>query len=78
LSAQEQQEYLLVSLNNCGQLKQLIEQIFELAHLENGEISINKETFNLGELIYDCIANFSLAVEKKGINLSVEPEICDF
>jgi signal transduction histidine kinase len=78
LSAQEQQEYLQVSLNNCGQLKQLIEQIFELAHLENGEISINKETFNLGELIYDCIAKFSLAVEKKGINLSVEPEICDF
>ena len=78
LSAQEQQEYLQVSLNNCGQLKQLIEQIFELAHLENGEISINKETFNLGELIYDCIAKFSLAVEKKGINLSVEPAICDF
>ena len=78
LSPQEQQEYLQVSLNNCGQLKQLIEQIFELAHLENGEISINKETFNLGELIYDCIAKFSLAVEKKGINLSVEPEICDF
>ena len=78
LSAQEQQEYLQVSLNNCGQLKQLIEQIFELAHLENGEISINKETFNLGELIYDCIAKFSLAVEKKGINLSVDPEICDF
>ena len=78
LNAQEQQEYLQVSLNNCGQLKQLIEQIFELAHLENGEISINKETFNLGELIYDCIAKFSLAVEKKGINLSVEPEICDF
>lgn len=78
LSAQEQQEYLQVSLNNCCQLKQLIEQIFELAHLENGEISINKETFNLGELIYDCIAKFSLAVEKKGINLSVEPAICDF
>ena len=78
LSAQEQQEYLQVSLNNCGQLKQLIEQIFELAHLENGQININKETFNLGELIYDCIAKFSLAVEKKGINLSVEPEICDF
>ncbi|WP_277053801.1 sensor histidine kinase [Pseudoalteromonas marina] len=78
LSAQEQQEYLQVSLNNCCQLKQLIEQIFELAHLENGEISINKETFNLGELIYDCIAKFSLAVEKKGIILSVEPAICDF
>lgn len=78
LSQKEQQEYLQVSLNNCGQLKLLIEQIFELAHLENGEININKETFNLGELIYDCIAKFSLAVNKKGIHLSVEPAICDF
>ncbi|TMO03820.1 sensor histidine kinase [Pseudoalteromonas sp. S327] len=78
LSAQEQQAYLHVSLNNCAQLKQLIEQIFELAHLENGEISIHKETFNLGELIYDCIAKFSLTAEKKGLNLTVEPAICDF
>ncbi len=78
LSAKEQQEYLHVSLNNCAQLKQLIEQIFELAHLENGEISIHKETFNLGELIYDCIAKFSLTAEKKGLNLTVEPAICDF
>ena len=78
LSAKEQREYLHVSLNNCDQLKQLIEQIFELAHLENGEISIHKETFNLGELIYDCIAKFSLTAEKKGLNLTVEPAICDF
>jgi signal transduction histidine kinase len=78
LNAKEQQEYLHVSLNNCAQLKQLIEQIFELAHLENGEISIHKETFNLGELIYDCIAKFSLTAEKKGLNLTVEPAICDF
>ncbi len=78
LNAKEQQEYLHVSLNNCAQLKQLIEQIFELAHLENGEISIHRETFNLGELIYDCIAKFSLTAEKKGLNLTVEPAICDF
>lgn len=78
LSANEQQQYLHVSLNNCAQLKQLIEQIFELAHLENGEISIHKETFNLGELIYDCVAKFSLTAEKKGIKLTVKPAICDF
>ena len=78
LSAKEQHEYLHVSLNNCAQLKQLIEQIFELAHLESGEINILKETFNLGELIYDCIAKFSLTAEKKGLNLTVEPAICDF
>ncbi|KTF13766.1 sensor histidine kinase [Pseudoalteromonas sp. H105] len=78
LSNQEQQHYLAVSNNNCHQLKRLIEQIFELANLENGQITIKTETFNLGELIYDCIAKFSLAAQNKGINLGVEPAICDF
>ncbi|MFY8326950.1 ATP-binding protein [Pseudoalteromonas sp. ZZD1] len=78
LSPQEQQHYLHVSANNCHQLKNLIEQIFELAHLENGQITINTETLNLGELIYDCVAKFCIAADKKGIQLSVEPAICDF
>lgn len=78
LSTQEQQHYLAVSNNNCQQLKLLIEQIFELANLENGHVKIKTETFNLGELIYDCIAKFSLTAQNKGICLGVEPAICDF
>ena len=78
LSTQEQQHYLAVSNNNCHQLKRLIEQIFELANLENGQVKIKTETFNLGELIYDCIAKFSLTAQNKGIYLGVEPAICDF
>ncbi|MCQ8879643.1 HAMP domain-containing histidine kinase [Pseudoalteromonas shioyasakiensis] len=78
LSAQEQQHYLTVSSNNCQQLKLLIEQIFELANLESGQVKINTETFNLGELIYDCVAKFSLTAQNKGISLGVEPTICDF
>jgi len=78
LSTQERQHYLAVSNNNCHQLKLLIEQIFELANLENGQVKIKTETFNLGELIYDCIAKFSLSAQSKGISLGVEPAICDF
>ena len=78
LTPQEQQHYLQVSANNGQQLKNLIEQIFELAHLENGQVTINTETLNLGELIYDCVAKFCLIADKKGIQLSVEPAICDF
>lgn len=78
LTPQEQQHYLQVSVNNCQQLKSLIEQVFELAHLENGQIKIHPETFNLGELIYDCVAKFGITANKKGIQLSVKPAICDF
>ncbi|KPH62931.1 sensor histidine kinase [Pseudoalteromonas porphyrae] len=78
LSTQERQHYLDVSSDNCQQLKQLIEQIFELANLENGQVKIHPETLNLGELIYDCVAKFCLTADHKEINLSVEPAICDF
>lgn len=78
LSVQEQQHYLAVSSDNCQQLKQLIEQIFELANLASGQVKIHPESLNLGELIYDCVAKFCLTADSKGISLSVEPAICDF
>lgn len=74
----QQAEYLAVSLNNAKQLKNLIDQIFELAHLESGQVAINTERFNLGELIYDCLAKFALKAEQAGVTLKVEPQICDF
>jgi len=78
LSEQEQQHYLNLAMDNCQQLKQLIEQIFELANLECGQVKINAETFNLGELIYDCVAKLELTARSAGIKLKVIPEICDF
>ena len=55
-------------MDNCQQLKQLIEQIFELANLECGQVKINAETFNLGELIYDCVAKLELTAAQPVLN----------
>ena len=74
----QQASYLAISINNAKQLKNLIDQIFELAHLESGHVAINTERFNLGELIYDCLAKFALKAEQAGVMLKVEPQICDF
>ncbi|MBE0364735.1 hypothetical protein PULV_a2493 [Pseudoalteromonas ulvae UL12] len=74
----QQADYLAISLNNAKQLKNLIDQIFELAHLESGQVAINNERFNLGELMYDCLAKFALKAEQAGVTLKVEPHICDF
>ncbi|KZN54203.1 sensor histidine kinase [Pseudoalteromonas luteoviolacea] len=73
-----EQEYLAISLKNCNQLKSLIDQIFELAHLESGQSKVNFEVFNLGELIYDVLAKFALKAQKADISLSVYPVECDF
>jgi signal transduction histidine kinase len=77
LSSTERKSYIDTALKNSRQLKSLIDQIFELAHLDGGQVSLNLETFNLGELLYDVVAKFSLTAQQKNINISITPPYCD-
>ena len=54
-----------------------IDQIFELAHLEGGQVSLHMETFPLAELLYDIVAKFTLEASGKQVNLTIEPDVCD-
>lgn len=74
ITAEERAKFIGVALKNASQLKTLIDQIFELAHLEGGQVSLNLETFNLAELLYDVMARFSLKAESKQIRMAVVPE----
>ncbi|MEW6991996.1 sensor histidine kinase [Colwelliaceae bacterium 6441] len=74
LTREQQQKYIEVSLKNARQLKQLIDQIFELAHLEGGQVSLNLENFNLAELLYDVKAKFTLKAQEKNIKMSIVPQ----
>ena len=73
LTAQEREKYINTVLKNTLQLKLLIDQIFELAHLEGGQVSLNFEAFNLAELLYDVMAKFNLEASAKNISMSVVP-----
>lgn len=72
LGEKEQQQYLNTALNNAQQLNGLIDQIFELAHLDGGQVSISLETFNLAELLYDVLAKFALKAESSRVEIVVE------
>jgi len=74
LDADKRDQFIATALKNSGQLKSLIDQIFELAHLEGGQVSVNLETFNLTELLYDVLAKFQLKAQEKNINLKITPE----
>ena len=78
LSTQEQTEYLATAQRNSMQLKRLIDQIFELAHLEDGQVTVNLETFAIGELLHDIMAKFALKAKNKNIHLSLQPQQCRF
>lgn len=67
-------KYIRTALKNASQLKMLIDQIFELAHLEGGQVSINLETFNLTELLYDVVAKFHLKAQALNIKIAIIPE----
>ena len=66
--------FMQTALKNSNQLKMLIDQIFELAHLEGGQVSINLESFNLTELLYDVTAKFQLKADALNIKISIVPE----
>jgi len=71
---EHQQQCLSTALRNAQQLKTMIDQIFELAHLEGGQVSISLETINLAELLFDVVAKFSLSANKKNIAIKIECE----
>lgn len=73
LDIQQRQKYIDTALKNARQLKQLIDQIFELAHLEGGQVGLQLESFNLTELLYDVMAKFTLKAQQKNITISVIP-----
>lgn len=78
LTSQEQTEYLATAQRNSMQLKRLIDQIFELAHLEDGQVTVNLETFAIGELLHDIMAKFSLKAKSRNISLTLQPQQCRY
>ncbi len=77
LSPEQRQEYLDIAASHCENLGKLINDLFELSRLEGDDIKINKEPFNLGELIQDVLMNHKLRVEEQKLTteLEIEPEL---
>lgn len=77
LTEQDRERFVHISLKNAQNLKHLIDQIFELAYIEAGQVKITRERFPIGELIHDVAAKFDLKAREHGIKLKVEPEKVD-
>ncbi|MEM7015717.1 MAG: HAMP domain-containing sensor histidine kinase, partial [Pseudomonadota bacterium] len=73
LSRDEIHQYVEIALKSTQHLRRLIEQIFELAHLESGQVNVEMESFPLSELLFDIAAKFSIKASDKNIKLLIEP-----
>lgn len=78
LSKEQHQRFIDIAFKNANQLKKLVDQIFELAHLDGGQVTLELETFPLAELLHDIAAKFQHRLQEKQLTFNIAPEQCDF
>ncbi len=72
LARDEQARYLDLALEHSGRLGQLVEELFELATLENLDLELSVEPFSLAELVQDVSQKYHLAAEKKRLRFETD------
>jgi len=72
LTAQERQKFVENILLNNKRLSDMVDELFELARLEHGEIEIQQENFVLSDLLSDLYASLSSLANEKGIHLVMD------
>jgi signal transduction histidine kinase len=71
---EEQHELLEIIMRNAYRLKQLSDDVLDIARIESGSFSLNKEKLNLKELITDILKEYeqSIIQHKKNLKLIYE------
>lgn len=72
LSYEDRKTYIHRCLKNARQLKRFVDQIFELANLESGQVTTNLEPLPIAELLYDLAEKFDYAASQKQLNFKVD------
>ena len=63
-----------VAMKNAQHMSSLIEQLFELAYLDGGDVALNIEPISVAELAHDVMRKRRLEAEEKNITLDVNPK----
>ncbi len=73
LDAQRREEYIGIALRQSERLKQMIEDLFELAQLEAKDTEPACEPMVIAELVQDVVQKFQLPAKQAGVELVWEP-----
>lgn len=74
LDANTSQLFIKTAYRNAEKVNKLVEQLFELAHLENDKVKTEIEPVPIAELAQDVLQKFSLDAQKKGVQLRIIPQ----
>ena len=74
LSQEESKKYIRTAKVSAKKISTLIEQLFELAHLDGNNVQVHQERFSLPELVQDVLKKFEIQAREKGVRLEVTPK----
>ncbi|MFT5716200.1 MAG: signal transduction histidine kinase [Oleiphilaceae bacterium] len=74
ISDNEGAELIQIAVNNAQHISSLVEQLFELAHLDAENAKLILEPVSIAELAQDVIQKLALVAKKKGVVLDVDPK----
>lgn len=74
LSEKDSVQYIATAQKNAHKIYHLIEQLFELAHLDSGDVKVTFEKFSVAELAQDVLQKFVIAAKEKGVTMFVSPQ----
>jgi len=69
LTEEERRQYLEIAIRHCKRLSKLVSELLDLAKLDSHEIVLQREPFNLGELVQDVVQKFQLRAKEKQIDI---------
>jgi signal transduction histidine kinase len=64
-NTEKNKEYLDIILRNSKRLKQLTEDVLDVASIESGSFSLTKEKFSLKEMITDVLKEYEQTIQNK-------------
>ena len=71
----EKLDFIAKSQANCLRLDSMINELFELARLDNNQVSLNSQTFSIEDSLSDLYASLEGIAQKKHIQLNVQCEL---
>ena len=72
LNQEERREYIDIALRQSDRLRQMVEELFELASLEACDMEPACEPTAIAELMHDVAQKIDLRAEKAGIDVKIE------
>jgi len=74
ITQEESLQYIATAKKSAQRISSLVEQLFELAHLDSGSVQVRRERFAIAELVQDVLQKFQIAAQERNIHLSVTPQ----